>query len=316
MPTLHITRGLPASGKTTWATDWVAQDPQGRARINRDDLRQMVNGGVHVAGVTEPRIIALRDESIRALLRAGLDVVCDDTNLPQRTVRDLMKLARRAGADVEVHDEFAAVPVETCIDRDSFRDRPVGDEVIRDMWTRYLKGRTLTTPEAAEVLVPGLEPYEPKPGTPRTVLVDIDGTLALHNGRDPYDETRVGEDLPNRSVVEVVRALWRDGYHIVFVSGRSEGCRDATLAWLYKYLPVIALHVEGHQRPQGRMVKSALHMRAVGDVRRDSVVKAELFDQHIREHYDVIAVLDDRRQVVEMWRALGLAVFQVADGDF
>src|SRR6202035_2221954 len=84
MVTLHLTRGLPASGKTTWAMSWVAQDRAGRARGHRDDLRKMLDDGVHVKGVTEQRVMAVRDAAIVRMLRNGIDVVCDDTNLPQR----------------------------------------------------------------------------------------------------------------------------------------------------------------------------------------------------------------------------------------
>ena len=42
MPTLHLTRGIPGSGKSTFAKQWVQEDPEGRVRINRDDLRGMM----------------------------------------------------------------------------------------------------------------------------------------------------------------------------------------------------------------------------------------------------------------------------------
>jgi hypothetical protein len=57
-------------------------------------------------------------------------------------------------------------------------------------------------------------------------------------------------------------------------------------------------------------------MREYGDQRKDSIVKAEIFDQEIRGRYHVVAVFDDRDQVVRMWRSLGLTVFQVAEGNF
>lgn len=59
-----------------------------------------------------------------------------------------------------------------------------------------------------------------------------------------------------------------------------------------------------------------LFMRADGDGRKDAVVKRELFDKHVRHEYNVVAVLDDRQQVVDMWRSLGLTCLQVAPGDF
>jgi len=57
-------------------------------------------------------------------------------------------------------------------------------------------------------------------------------------------------------------------------------------------------------------------MRAAGDMRKDAIVKAEIFDREIRHRWDVTAVFDDRQQVVRMWRSLGLTVFAVAEGDF
>jgi predicted kinase len=300
--TLFITRGLPASGKTYWASSWVADDPDTRARVNRDDLRAMVHDGRFIKGVTEPRIIVARNAAISALLRKGVDVVCDDTNLAQRTARDLLKLAARAGAGFEVED-FTSTPLELCIERDAQRARPVGEQVIRDMHTRYLRGRDLPLPHPEELHDETAEVrrYQAKPGTPRAVLVDIDGTAALMCDRSPFDETRVHEDLPNLPVIAVVRALHAAGHQVVYVSGRTAACRDATEKWL-------AAHVGVPHR--------ALHMRAEGDFRKDYTVKAEIFDRHIRDHYAVACVLDDRRQVVEMWRAMGLTVLQVADGDF
>jgi predicted kinase len=299
--TLYITRGLPGCGKTYQASAWVAEDPGGRARINRDDLRAMVHDGVHIKGVTEPRIIAVRDAAISALLRRGVDVVCDDTNLPQRTVRDLARLARRAGADFEVWD-LTDQPLEQCVARDAGRVERVGEQVIRDMHSKFLRGKRhpLPMPEGGDD-ADRLKPYTATPGTPRAVLVDIDGTTALMCDRSPFDESRVGEDLPNLPVIKVVRALEAAGHRIVFMSGRSDACRTATEEWLTANVGVRY---------------DALFMRAAGDHRKDSVVKAELFDAHVRDTYDVVCVLDDRRQVVEMWRSLGLTVLQVADGDF
>ena len=302
MSSLVITRGLPGSGKTFWASEWVALAPESRARVNRDDLRDMIHDGKYIKGVTEPRIIVARDAAITALLRKGVDVVCDDTNLAQRTARDLLKLARRVDAGFAVED-FTSTPLELCIERDTKRDRTVGEQVIRDMHTRYLKGRQLPLPHPEEPAEEAgeLRPYTAKPGTPRAVMVDIDGTTALMCDRSPFDETRVHEDLPNRPVIDLVRTLYAAGHEVVFVSGRTDACREATEKWLAANVGV---------------PYAGLHMREAGDGRADFKVKAELFDQHIRDAYDVAFVLDDRNQVVEMWRAMNLPVFQVADGNF
>lgn len=135
----------------------------------------------------------------------------------------------------------------------------------------------------------------------RAVMVDIDGTVAIRCDRSPYDETRVGEDQPNTPVLAVVRALYLDGHAVIFCSGRTESCRAQTEKWL-----------TGHFG----WPWAALWMRRVGDQRKDAVIKREIYDRHINGKYDVTCVLDDRNQVVSMWRDLGLTVLQVAPGDF
>lgn len=132
---------------------------------------------------------------------------------------------------------------------------------------------------------------------PPAVIVDIDGTLALKGDRSPYDMTRVGEDTVNWPVAGIVHAL-SEWYDIVYCSGRSEDARAATEQWL-----------------RTNDLSGPLYMRAEGDTRRDSVVKRELLDR-IGEFYDVQAAIDDRQQVVDMWRAAGLLCLQVAPGDF
>jgi predicted kinase len=297
MPTLTITRGLPGSGKTTWA-----RQQGGHLRVNRDELRRMLHGAPLHTGWAEVQVTLAQRAQIDALLRAGLNVISDDTNLRARVVRELAELARSAGAEVVVRD-FTDVPVDECIARDVGRaeDERVGEDVIRGMWRRYLAGRKLPLPVPA--LGPIVTPthYRPPAGVPEAFLVDIDGTVALMGSRSPYDESRVGEDRPNEPVIRVVRALHAAGYRILFCSGRTDACRDATAAWL-------AAHVG--------VPYDALHLRAAGDQRKDSIVKAEIFDKYVRHAYRIVGVLDDRMQVVRMWRDLGLTVLQVAEGDF
>ncbi|MEU4229500.1 AAA family ATPase [Nonomuraea sp. NPDC026600] len=301
MPVLRITRGLPGSGKSTWAKSWAAANVGERARVNRDDLRAMLHNGVFVEHVTERHVVAARDNLIAELLGRGIDVACDDTNLPARIVRNLARLAARSRAGFEVHD-FTHVPLRVCIERDAARERSVGADVIRSMHRRFLAGRTLPLPvPAVEAPAVVLEPYT-KPGTGRgAIIADVDGTLALMGDRSPYDESRVGEDRPNMPVINAVRAAAADGSEVIVMSARTTACEEGTTLWLKEHL---------------RVPFVGPFMRCHGDRRPDSVVKVGLFDEHVRHVFDVDYVFDDRDQVVRMWRALGLPVFQVGEGGF
>lgn len=298
MSTLHITRGLPASGKTTWAKAWVAEAPAARARINRDDFRAMM---FETPDYTWPQELAVSEAvraAVRALLDAGRDVVADDMNLRPKYVREWLRFAAANGATVEI-TEFP-ISIEDSIARDAERPRPVGADVIRRMAEKYTRKGQLQ--EVPDEVFSEAEPelYEPKPNSIPAIIVDIDGTLALHNGRSPYDLTRCGDDLPNAAVIEATQAAAADGLQVIYCSGREDHAREATSEWLTRHVGV----------------SGPLYMRAAADKRRDSIVKRELFDRHIREHFDVRYVLDGRQQVVDMWRSLGLTVFQVAKGDF
>lgn len=317
MPTLWVTRGLPGSGKSTKAKAWVDVDPASRARVNRDDLRAMFHGGRLGTSEQERHVTAAQHTTIRALLRAGLHVVADDTNLYSKFVRALHGIAVEEGAAFKVWD-LSDVPLDVCLDRDAGRPAPqqVGEAVIRDMWERHirpLKGRPfppLTKPaEGGTIRVGEGQMFvtgpcvQPEPGTaPEVILVDLDGTAALMSGRSPYEWARVGEDSVNEPVREAVLALAARGRGVVFMSGRDEVCRDDTQKWIANHFWEVR--------------DAPLFMRPAGDQRKDAIVKAELFDRHIRGKYRITAVFDDRQQVVRMWRALGLTVFQVAEGAF
>ncbi|MGK5678957.1 AAA family ATPase [Actinoplanes sp. URMC 104] len=298
MTRLLITRGLPASGKTTFARKLQPRV----VRVNRDDLRRMMHGSRLYTDWAEAQVTRVQQGAVEALLRRGVSVIVDDTNLRAETVRRWAETAARHSAGFEVHD-FTHVPLEECIRRDAVRDAAdrVGEDGIRRMYDRYLAGRNLPLP------VPYVDPggpgvtYDPPGELPPALLVDIDGTVALMNGRSPYDWHRVGEDAPNHAVIAAVRAMHGAGNAIVFCSGRDASARAETEAWLDLYVGV---------------PYEALFMRPEGDNRKDAVVKREIFEAEISGRWRIVGVFDDRQQVVRMWRELGLTVFQVAEGDF
>lgn len=132
MTTLTITRGLPASGKTTWARQQPAW------RVNRDDLRAMLNDEWPYGDTrAEDLLTSIQHHAIQTLLSIGFEVVVDDTNLHPLHVDAFRTIAAECDADLRIKD-FTHVPLETCLERDAARPNPVGEQVIRGMWEKYL----------------------------------------------------------------------------------------------------------------------------------------------------------------------------------
>lgn len=296
-----LLQGLPASGKSTWARDVISAHPAGVvARINNDELSQMMFGAPWRTGPESARVL---EKARLFLLRSMLAtptirlILIDNTNLSVRTVRQLAVEAHLAGATVSLNDSFLAVPIEECLMRDQRRAQPVGEAVIRRM-AQQLRSAAGARKVIAELTTP--PQHITDPSLPETVIVDVDGTLALMSDREPYEWHRVGEDAVNPPVVKHVQDLLSAGQHVTVMSGRDAACRAQTQAWL-----------DQHVAPG-----LPLLMRAKGDTRPDFIVKQEMFNEHIAGRFRVAYVLDDRDSVVRTWRAMGLTCWQVAPGDF
>lgn len=303
MTTLTITRGLPGSGKTTWARAEVYRDPENVARVNRDDIRMMLYGKTVLPPELEPMVTKTQHHAAGALLKAGKSVIVDDTNLHlSRTVRPWQRVAYEVGAAFH-HVDFD-VTQQVCLDRLHKRARERGgayvpDDVVTRMHNRYLKKGF---PKITPLQVPACEPYVPDPQRlrKRAYIFDMDGTLTMGpHGRSPYEWHKVGQDQPNPAVIATLQQL-QPRSAILIVSGRDGSCRSETLRWLQMH----------------SVYCDALFMREAGDMRRDDIVKAEIFDREIRPFYNVLGVFDDRNQVVRFWRSIGLTTFQVAEGAF
>lgn len=278
MPKIFATVALPGAGKTTHALEQIAAN--GGTRANRDEVRFELFGKYWGKGVDERKVTERQDEIVAEALAAGLDVWIDDTNLSPVARAHCESLAAQHGVELEWVD-FTEVPPFVCVERDSKRDRQVGPKVIWDMWEKYLK------PEH-----PG------DPNLPHAILVDVDGTLAIKGNRGPFEWHKVGIDTVNPMVAKAVE-LFSKEYTILIVSGRDGVCRPETEKWL----------------ADNNIVYDALYMRPEGDTRKDAVVKLEILEE-IKKIFFPALCIDDRQQVVDAYRSVGLPVWQVARGDF
>jgi predicted kinase len=301
---LILTRGLPRSGKDTFATAWVDEDKDNRVRVNRDEIRFNLYNAYVIGPKREDVVTHVQRAMVEAAFREGQSVVISDTNLRASTVKDWMKVADKFHAEVEFVD--IDTPLDECIRRDKAigeaGGRKVGEDVIRSFYARYFrKGKFPQVPEREAVTAASVRQYVADPGLQTAYIFDVDGTT-MHNkgGRGFFDWTRVAEDTPDEHVIEVAQRLKQSGAAIIVVSGRDEICKDDTVSSLIA----------------AGMPIDAVFMRPAGSMEKDSIVKERILFNDIAHKWNVRGVFDDRNQVVEFWRAAGILCYQVADGDF
>ena len=299
--TVKVCRGLPASGKTIYAKKFISEQPKGTwIRVNKDDIRVMLCSEWSKG---QEKLVKIAWECmIYESLMHGTSVIVDDTNLNPAYIAKVQEIvahvntSRKKKITVEVVKFDKSL--EDCILHDFYREgNCVGEKVIRDMYNRWIKGTKNTDPVYRQQ----------DESLPESIIVDLDGTVALMGDRSPYDASRCGEDNVNEPVREVIDMFRQANMHtaqVIFLSGRDSKYRQQTAEWIATNLNLEDYEFELYMRPEGSTIK-------------DSIVKRCLYEDNVHGKYNVLFVLDDRDQVVKMWREeLKLPCFQVNYGDF
>jgi hypothetical protein len=271
----------------------------------REDILNSLWTGNHE---DEQLVTRIQRQRVAEYLQVGMDVIVSDTNLPDRSVKQWMQFAHEHGATFDLA-EFRDVPLETVLARNRERGgkKFVPEDVIRDKYNRFVKGKDLSqpvewSPKPVFEVVPYEQPEESRYPRLHAVIFDIDGTLAVMGDRSPYDGEKVWMDTPNADVVRALNLHIEAGHTIYIVSGRDEVYREVTEKWL----------------ADNGIQYDALLMRPTeqGPKREDSIIKHELFNKHIRPlGLRIVGVYDDRHRVLRMWRQLGLTTFHVNGPD-
>ena len=310
MNTIFFLYGIPASGKSTWAKDYVYKSRGRVKRVNKDDLRAMIDVNSAWSSENEKFVLDIRDKIVLKALRHGHDVIIDDTNFPfgGKHYLRMCELAQLVG-DVQVVEKYFDITLKEALTRNNNADRrAVPEDIIHNMFKKHIQGRPY---EFKTVYFPPVEKAVQDEKLPHCVIFDIDGTLALNtSGRSAYEWHRVGEDSVNEPIHNLLRARITAGYlesdfclgkaSIIIFSGRDGACETETRLWL----------------ADNAFLYSELYMRTPNDMRKDSIIKRELYEKYIKDKYYVEYVVDDRDQVVEFWRSLGLTCLQCNYGDF
>ena len=284
-----MTRGLSGSGKSFWAKEQVNKAQGNTIIVCKDNIREMLHDSQHSKG-REELVKKVRNNLIVLALSEGKNVIVADTNFDNhesdiRAVVDNWSKENNKQVEFKIQS-FEHIPLQVCIDRDSQRPKPLGEKVIRDQYKRWIK-------KSPDVL-------EQDESLRKAIIVDVDGTLAHMSDRGPFDWHRVHEDLVDNTVAQIVRDYYGLGYTILIVSGRDAVCQKLTEEWLFK----------------NGILYHEIFMRPEGDMRKDNLIKEEIFNNNVFGKWNVKFVLDDRDQVVRFWRSIGLKCLQVAEGDF
>lgn len=291
-PKVILTVGISNSGKSTWARNLIKENPM-MVDLNRDDMRiaffcdgkrENYNSYKFTDDkekfITE--VILMRAE--RALSN-GQGIVISDTNLNGKARQTWKDLA--AKHKVEYEEQVFDVPLHICMSRNRKRDITLPDRVLRQQYDSFRKFK-------------GAPVYTREPEAVKAVICDLDGTLLHMNGRGPFEYGKVSTDVVDPVVLSILKSLPSD-VKIIFLSGRESvgECYADSL----KSIEDAGLIVE------------KLLLRKQGDDRPDVLVKEEFFWNECAS-YDILYALDDRNQIVDLWRALGIKCLQVGYGDF
>lgn len=141
-----LCRGIQGSGKSTWAKQWVAEDPKHRVRFNNDDIRNML--GVYWVPTREPIVFKLKRQFMASSMFFGYDIVIDNMNLNEREVEFFKDIIEKHNNPVGVVPDIVRshyelefkdfkTPLEECIRRDAKRFNPIGAEVITSTYNKY-----------------------------------------------------------------------------------------------------------------------------------------------------------------------------------
>lgn len=302
-PKLLILVGAPGSGKSTFARYFIRTEDNW-VRVNRDDFRLMQFGDTLMSPFYEERITKMVEASVITLLKHHTNVIIDATNCSLRTLEDMIQAyTEYADISFKVFDLSMEELVKRCDKRCEQTGKFIPKSAIEKHVTQlqYTKEKFDFKPIPRAIKEATLTYATQDSSLPKAIICDLDGTLSLLNGRDPYDASSADEDGLNTPVASVLAMAKAQGYKVILLSGREQLYREPTERFLLKH----------------QIAYDLLLMRTTNDYRKDNVIKKELFQQEIAGKYFIEFLLDDRNQVVEMWRKdLQLPCFQVNYGDF
>lgn len=290
---LIVLQGCPCSGKSTWAKEYLKDNEA--VYVNRDSIRCELNGGKYTLK-KEDEVTAIESYRVIEGLDKGSDVIVDATNLNPKTIKKWQRLADLKCAEIDFKEFY--VPIEEAIKRSKARKAEGGLYISKAVMTGFYK--KYYPERLKEELTDKRKILKPDFTLHPAVICDLDGTLALHQGRDPFDWAHIPEDAIDPRLEQILKDYCYQGIAIIFVTGRPERARAATEKWLFDH----------------ELYSYKLYMRADNDFSHGDDYKRKVYNDHIKGDYDVYCVFEDSNKCVKMWRDEGLLTCQVENSDY
>lgn len=286
MKNIEILVGPPGSGKSTYAQSFIAN---GYTYINQDTQGQKE----HLNLFTEA-------------FSKGNSIIVDRMNFNKEQRLRYLKDAKLYGyqTSITVFQESRQVCLDRCLsrtDHPTIKDSSSANKAVNFFFSKYEK----PTPDEADYITFTSLPREKT----KALVCDLDGTLCnidhrLHLVKGIKPDwggffREMSKDKVNPWCAEIIKQF--SGTHeIVYCSGRPNDYREITEKWL----------------KDNNLYFGYLFMRSKGDFRQDNIVKEIILDFDILPQFEPTFFLDDRQQVVDMWRRRGFVCLQCAEGNF
>lgn len=289
--------GCPCSGKSTFAEAYKKEHPYTEI-ANRDTIRYMIGKGEYKTD-SESDVTKIEENIVRDAMKIGKTVILDDTNLNPKYLPQWYSIAEEFGYTVETKKFY--VPFAVAMERSKKRRDEGGlfipRKVMEHFYRTYFKEEF--EKEMTDYRVSNIAEW--KKNLPTCVICDLDGTYAMHTGRTPFEWNRLQEDQVDTRLNLLLEIVNRYDCEVIFLTGRPDSVREETAKWLEK-------HFDGENY--------SLIMRDKDDFSHGDDVKQRLYEKHIKDKYNVLAVFEDSNKCVAMWRRLGLLTLQVQNGDY
>lgn len=314
--TCYILRGYPGSGKSYLAEQLSKEENTKIVSADYFWIDSSGNYNFNEKKLSEAHSFCF--DQFKLCVNSGINVIVDNTNLKYKDIHKYIDyLVKNNNLNNFIYSiKFIEVSYNDIEKAISYRSensngKNIPENKMRMMYNMFkddvrplilndFQGKIcLSDLDKLENNLPWKESEEKYPA----IICDLDGTLSIFeytNGmkiRSPYDGSKCHLDFICKPVAEALKAFYKLGYDIIFVSGREEKFRPQTLEFLERV------------REEYGIEWTNLYMRPSGDFRKDTVIKDEIYSKYIEENYNVLCVFDDRVSVISNWRSKGLYVF-------